>query len=279
MLLELMRAADNFSVALVISTYNRPDALAKVLTSVASMEQLPDELFIADDGSGESTRQLVDNWKRQLDLIHVWQEDDGFRLSAARNNAIRKSKSDYIIFVDGDCVLPSNFIAKHRQLAERGCFVPGSRILLSEAYTRNFLEKGQAYCIPDGVGLFMLRLKGSINRLSPLFGFSTGWWRKWRKKSWKRIRGCNMAFWRSDLIKVNGFDEDFDHWGHEDADIAVRLIRSGVYRKDGILGSYVFHLWHPENKDSSESSMYSKLGQSINGERPVFAIRGLRSSQ
>jgi glycosyltransferase involved in cell wall biosynthesis len=278
MLLEKKRR-NKTSVALVISTYNRPDALNKVLISVASQEVMPDEIIIADDGSEEETRQLIEAWQRRLHIKHVWQEDIGFRLSAARNNAIKVAQSDYIIFIDGDCLIPSDFIKKHLKMAEPRFFVPGSRILLTESITRSVLrEDGMDLQRKSFAQFVVMRLKGEINRLVAFLFVPGKKWRKWRTKSWRRIRGCNMAFWRDDLLHVNGFDEDFDHWGHEDADIAVRLIRSGVYRKDGIMGSYVFHLWHRENKDASEQTMLNYLSRTIVGERPVFAEHGIQVS-
>ena len=278
MLLE-SKKEKKVSIALVISTYNRPDALGEVLKSIASLEVFPDEIIIADDGSGEETRELIEKWQKRLTIKHEWQEDKGFRLSAVRNKAIKASTSDYIIFIDGDCIVPFDFIRRHQEIAESGFFVPGSRVLLSETLTKKILLEGHSPPTRASVaGLVSMRLAGEINRLAAFIFLPGKLWRKWRIKSWKRIRGCNMAFWRADLLRVNGFDEDFDHWGHEDADIAVRMIRNGIYRKDGMRGSYVFHLWHRENKDQAEQEMLTKLSKTIAGERPVFVQRGIAAS-
>ena len=104
------------SVAIIISTYNWPQALNQTLRSVANQTLLPNEVLIADDGSDERTANLIQQFKEQhptLNIIHVWHEDNGFRLAAIRNKAIRIAQSDYIIQIDGDIILDHNFIAYH----------------------------------------------------------------------------------------------------------------------------------------------------------------------
>ncbi len=123
----------NSSVALIIATYNWPQALQQTLRSVANQTILPNEVFIADDGSDERTANLIQQFKEQyptINIIHVWHEDDGFRLAAIRNKAIRQAQSDYIIQIDGDIILNQHFIADHLSIKTIGYFVTGSRLLL-----------------------------------------------------------------------------------------------------------------------------------------------------
>jgi len=112
-------------VAVILTTYNRPDALAAVLDGYSSQDTLDFELIVADDGSRSDTRELVEARARRapFPLRHVWQEDRGFRAGGARNRALTTTSAEYVIFSDGDCVPPAAFVARHRALAEPGYFV------------------------------------------------------------------------------------------------------------------------------------------------------------
>ena len=125
-------------VSLVITTYNRPDALKLVLQSINSQSVSPNEIIIADDGSKNSTKKCIDEFKKKSSilLVHSWQEDKGFRVAKSRNKAIAKSKFDYIILIDGDVVLHDKFIEDHLKHAEMGFFVQGSRVLLNQKATK-----------------------------------------------------------------------------------------------------------------------------------------------
>ena len=126
------------SVALIIATYNWPQALQQTLRSVARQTILPNEVLIADDGSDERTANLIQQFKEQhpaLNILHVWHEDNGFRLAAIRNKAISMAQSDYIIQIDGDIILDQYFIADHLSIKAVGYFVTGSRLLLGKKIT------------------------------------------------------------------------------------------------------------------------------------------------
>lgn len=274
-LMEILQKKDEVSVALVVSTYNRPDALERVLVSIEALDELPDEILIADDGSGEETKSLLERWERRIPLKHIWQEDRGFRLASSRNNAVRNSVSDYIIFVDGDCVLPADFVSVHKKLSEKECFVSGSRVLLSKRMTQEALSKKISLEQCGFHCLLLRRLRGDVNRVSAIAKLPGQAWRRWRAAEWKKIRGSNMAFWREDLIAVNGFDEAFSSWGYEDSDLVVRLLRHGVRRKDGIYASYVMHLWHVEASRDDEAKMHRILEETLSGNRPIYAQAGL----
>jgi len=128
--------------SLIITTYNRPDALNLVLQSVENQTIFPNEVIIADDGSANETSLLVEEYKTKsnLNIIHSWQEDKGFRLARSRNKAILLSKSDYIIQIDGDMVLHKDFVSDHIKNAIKGFFIQGSRVLLNETVTKKALK-------------------------------------------------------------------------------------------------------------------------------------------
>ena len=129
-------------VSLMISTYNWKEALSLCLYSVFAQTVKPCEILIADDGSRDDTKQLIDKMRTKTDIpiVHVWHEDKGFRLSAIRNRSIERAKGDYIIQIDGDILLDKHFIADHLELAEKGYFVCGSRVLLGRMATARLLR-------------------------------------------------------------------------------------------------------------------------------------------
>jgi len=205
-------------------------------------------------------------------LIHVWQEDLGFRAGAARNKASAQATGDYLIFIDGDCVALPSFLTQHEKLAEPGWFVAGNRVLLSEAFTHQTLRQGLALHQRTRWQWLMDRLNGRINRWLPLLLAGDAEWRKNAPKRWQGARTCNLAVWRQDFLAVNGFDEAYAGWGHEDADLAVRLIRQGTYRKDGRFATAVMHLWHKENDRSQLQENVARLEQILAAQRTKAEI-------
>lgn len=263
-------------ISVIVSTYNRPDALEAVLLSLLDQTDTRYEIIIADDGSAEPTQAVVRQFQRTAaqarltrstapQVIHAWHNDDGFRLSAVRNLGVHASAGDYLIFLDGDCVVRSNFVARHRTLAEAGFMVSGSRVLLSEKWTARALQAGdtRAAAAARRSILYWLiqRLLGNTNKIVPLLVMPDSGLRHYRKVRWNRIKGCNLGIWRKDYAAVNGCDETFVGWGHEDADLVLRLARHGVRRKSGACSTEIFHLWHKENTRATESANRHRVEQ------------------
>jgi len=228
-------------LTLIITTYNWPEALLLVIKSIRYQSILPDEIIIADDGSNDKTKDLIANSNKKygLNIIHSWQEDVGFRAARSRNNAIFKSSGDYIIIIDGDTILNTNFVRDHILSSEPGYFVQGSRVLLSKNKTKKILAEKKI-----NFSFFSLGLKNRKNSihsklLSSIFSKKT--------KHIHGIKSCNMAFHKKDCIDINGFNNDFEGWGREDSEFVVRLINSGVKRKNIRFNAIQFHLWHNEN--------------------------------
>src|SRR4029077_15497863 len=128
------------TVSLIISTYNRPQALAKVLAGVERQLYPPREVLIADDGSTEPTRSLIEQWKdrSRVPVIHLWHPDEGFRKTIILNRAINKAQGEYVVFLDGDCVPHARFIGDHEALAEKGFWVQGRRCFVKSDYVGEF---------------------------------------------------------------------------------------------------------------------------------------------
>lgn len=263
-------------ISVVVTTYNRPDALRAVLAGLAAQVDRGFEVLVADDGSRDDTRALVDAAARAAPAAvhHVWQEDLGFRAGAARNRATAQARGDYVVYLDGDCVPRPTFIARHRQLAERGWMVAGNRVLLTEPFTHTVLQQQAPIHAWSDAQWRAARQRGDINRTLPLVHLPLGPLRKLAARRWQRVRTCNLGVWRADLMAVNGFDEAFEGWGYEDSDLAVRLINAGVRRKEGAYATGVLHLWHRENDRRSEGDNWNRLQARIR-DKAVVAERGI----
>ena len=263
-------------ISVILTTYQREDALDAVLRALARQSDRGFEVVVADDGSGAPTRGVVERRAAltEISIRHVWQEDRGFRLAEIRNRAIRASSGTYCIILDGDCIPRPNFIAVHRRLAEPGWFVTGNRVLMSRELTERILaQAGEAECFALRQWI-ALRRQGRINRLAPLLSLPLGPLRRLRSRAWRGARACNLAVWRRDLDRVDGFDATYNGWGLEDSDLLIRLLRTGVRRKDGNFATGVLHLWHPENDRSLLPDNQRRLDAIAAADR-VGAIVGL----
>jgi len=271
-------------ISIIVTTYNREDALDAVLRSLARQDDSGFEVIVADDGSGEATAKLVDAWKAKFSrrLDHVWHPDRGFRAAEIRNRAILAARGAYCVFLDGDCIVRPDFIATHRRLAEPGWFVTGNRVLLSAELTTEVLREKLN---PESWGFgrwFVERWRGGVNRLSALLHLPLGPLRRVRQRVWQGARSCNLAIWRTDLDCIDGFDADYRGWGKEDSDIIVRLLHAGVRRKDGTFATGVLHLWHRDADRSQLSENERKLagvaaGDGIRARQGLSALQGASS--
>lgn len=250
-----------FTNSLIISTYNWPNALELCLMSLLQQKMLPDEVLIADDGSKEVTKNIIDKYREKFSVPveHVWQPDEGFQLAKIRNKAIAKAKGDYIIQIDGDLILHPYFMNDHLSHAEEGHFVTGSRILLQENLTSNILDNKRfnfGWFLPGSKNFFNgLRSKILREFLSKRYKMSG--------KNKYYVKGCNMAFWKKDLIAVNGYNEDFTGWGKEDSEIAIRLMNAGIMKKFIKMGAVVYHLYHHEASRHNEKENFKLMEVTI----------------
>jgi glycosyltransferase involved in cell wall biosynthesis len=269
----------NDLISVIVSTYNREDALDAVLRALSRQTDRDFEIIVADDGSGPATAGVVREWagKAPVPVRHVWHEDRGFRLADIRNRGILASAGAYIVFIDGDCIARPGFVAAHRRLAEPAWFVTGTRVLLSQELTARILLDGlapESWTLPRWL---VLRARCDINRLTPMLDLPLDVVRKRTASRWRGARGANMAFWREDLDKVDGFDTSFKGWGREDSDIFIRLIRAGVGRKDGRYATGLLHLWHREADRSALTANDHQLDELLRSER-IMARRGLSAT-
>lgn len=236
-------------ITLIITTYNWPQALQACLESVMRQSKLPSEVIIADDGSSNETKLLIDHYKNDfpIPLLHVWQEDNGYRRSAILNKALRKvDPKHYVIFIDGDIILHRHFIADHARLAQHGYYVFGRRSFLSAELSTKILSRKK----PTKLSCFTKGLRRRDNAfylpwLTPI------------TQSYRRNKnygiGCNLAAWMTDLIKVNGMNEQMTGWGCEDNDLIQRLRNIGLVSKAAKYQAIEFHIYHkirPANEEN-----------------------------
>ena len=224
-------------VSLIISTYNWPRALYLCLDSVMQQSVLPDEILVADDGSGMDTRDVVRHFEQisPVPVRHIWHEDRGFRVAAIRNKAIAASRSDYLIQIDGDLILQRNFIQDHLAFARRGCYVAGSRGMLTQRLTQQVLNGEITSLSPLTRGVYC---SNNVMRIPIMSAF-------YRMLSPEyNPRSCNMALWREDALRVNGYDEAFEGWGFEDTEFGLRLKNSAVRQLRIKFRAVPFHLFH-----------------------------------
>lgn len=261
------------SISILLATYNWPQALGLVLESLAAQTDKDFEVVIADDGSRSDTAQLITAFKKAANfpIQHLWQEDNGFRKSSILNQALTVAQGDYLVFLDGDCITQTDFVAQHRVLAQSGYLVTGSRILLGKRLTRDLVAAQSTFAKSFfsslshyKLQLLMQRFAGELNKCAPLWiKIPDNRWRIYSGFVWKRIKGCNMACWRADAIRIGGFDESMVGWGHEDADFVFRLQQSGLKRKSGAWATEVLHLDHPVGDQSKAAANAAKVREKI----------------
>lgn len=261
--MSLQQRRESFAplISIVVTTYNRPDALTAVLRGLDQQTDRYFEVVVADDGSEPSAAVLAARYGSG----HVWQPHNGFRAAAIRNKAATSSCGEYLIFLDGDCVPRPSFVARHRALAERGWFVAGNRGFLTQAATAHLLTSDKLdrnfnpVHLPDN--LFLSRLRGEIDRLAPFLALPIP--RKLAPSQWHGAKSCNLGIWRADFERIGGFEEAFEGWGYEDSDFVVRLIRAGIKRKDGRFATGVLHLWHKPNDRAREAENLRRLERTL----------------
>lgn len=254
--------------SLVTPTYNWPEALELLLKSVENQSLMPDEVIIADDGSKPETKVLIDQFKNKLPIpiIHVWHEDKGNRKPRIMNKAIAKAKHDYIIEIDGDIIMNKYFVQDHLLFSQKGFYLYGSRVNIKKDYLKNLFEKQK-------LGFSFLS-QGIQKRGRTLRApFLTNLIKPVEKRS-KKLRGCNMSFWKEDFIKVNGFNENLVGWGIDDSEMIQRLHNIGIKGKRLKFAGIAYHIYHNE-QSKSHIDINLEIEKQTTEEKLVYAEKGI----
>ncbi len=248
---------NKITCSLIVSTYNWPEALELCLMSIMQQKVLPDEVIIADDGSTDKTKHLIETYKEifPVKLLHVWHEDNGFRKTIILNEAFRLANGEYIVQIDGDIILNRFFIKDQIAHATKGYFIKGSRGRLTEKRSIQLLKEKSIY-----LNCFSKGMQSRINstRLPILSKFFFG-----KKISSRKVKGCNFAVWKNDFVKANGYNNDLTGWGHEDIELAARLNNIGVFTKQLKMSAVCFHIFHKLNARNNMHSNYGVYEKTI----------------
>lgn len=212
---------------------------------------MPDEIIICDDGSGKETEEVINEFAKQcpVKVKHTWHPDEGFQLAKIRNRGFAAAASDYLIQADGDLIFHKDFVRDHIAFSREGSFATGSRVLLSPATTASLMQHSSID--------IKKHAKGDANFMNGLhLPFLSSLFAERYKQSGKYryyVKGCNMAFWKKDLEKVNGYNETFTGWGREDSELAIRLINAGIGKRFIKFAGICYHLYHKEASREMEA--------------------------
>lgn len=230
--------------SLVTPTYNWSEALELLLLSVKNQSVLPNEVIIADDGSKPETTALIKRFQENfpVPIIHVWHEDSGNQKPAIMNKAIAKSSYDYIVEIDGDIIMHKDFIKDHLYYAQKGFYLFGSRVNIQSSILTSIFQNKTINFNYFSKGI---KKRNRTLRLPFLMNFE-----KPHDKISKKLRGCNMSFWKEDFIKVNGFNEELFGWGVDDSELIQRLHNLGIQGKRLKNVALVYHIYHKEQDKS-----------------------------
>lgn len=256
--------------SLIISTYNWPEALELCLKSIISQVKMPAEVIVADDGSDSTTKEIIERYKDLLSipLIHIWQPDKGFRKTSILNKAIKAANSGYIIQIDGDVILDTYFIYDHLLAAEHGTFIRGTRAMLTKEKTSELIQEKRVKLSAFSSGV--------LHRNNAFRSAVFKWFGTRKKKNSRNVRGSNLAFFKSDFVLVNGYNNDLTGWGHEDEELAARFINNGLIKKIVKLAAVQYHLFHPVSVKDSEPE-HAKEVHKVVGQKIKFCKYGYDS--
>ena len=253
---------------LVTPTYNWPEALELLLLSTMNQTVLPNEVIIADDGSRDDTKQLIASFQKvfPVPLIHIWHQDIKNRKPSIMNQAIAKAKFDYIVEIDGDIIMNKHFIEDHLLFAKKGFYLFGSRVNIQEKLLPNLFSKKIIH-----FNFFSKEIKkrGRTIRIPFLMNFA-----KSVDQRSKKLRGCNMSFWKQDFIKVNGFNESLVGWGIDDSEMIQRLHNIGIKGKRLKFAGIAYHIYHKE-QSKSHFAINDEIEKETTKKKLTFIEKGI----
>lgn len=233
-------------LSIIFTTYNSPKWLSNVLTGFSYQSYRDFEIIIADDGSSEDTKKIIDSFRQKISspIIHVWHEDKGFRKCEILNKAVLASTSDYLVFTDGDCIPHYQFMQTHFEKKEKGYFLSGGYFKLpmniSESITHQDILSGRCF---DIKWLKSLGLESSFKNTKLIFNKNFSMIMNKITPTNASWNGHNSSCWKKDILAINGFDENM-HYGSEDREFGERLINFGIKSRQIRYSAICIHLDH-----------------------------------
>lgn len=266
------------SVSIIVSFYERMAHLKCCLDALSACMEDFDEVVVADDGSSEETVKVLGPLfaSYPFRIVHAWHPKEGFRLAASRNNGIRRSRGDYLVFLDCDFAVLPGTIRCHTGNARRGRFVAGLCKYLPEESTRLLMEQGMT---PERLeelykGLSdrpIVREHRKFIRYSILIRLGLA-------NPGKQRCSSHFSIHRTDMESVNGYDENFVGWGGEDQDLSFRMVKGGLKGYSAIAGARMLHLWHPKELGDKHWREGPNMPYFTRAEIPAFCENGLVKS-
>ncbi len=230
-------------ISVILSSYNRPTHLLHSLVSLAYQRGVDGqfEVVVTDDGSTDDTADVVSQFARSAEfpVLFTTHEHRGYRLARCRNEGTRASSAPYLLFSDADCLFPPEHLFHHLRVRRHGVAYSGEFLRLDEQSTQRLDREAIAAGAYQTWVSTRERWRVYRRQLKDRFYEAIGHPLK------PKLKGCNIAVWRSDLERVNGFDERFVGWGCEDDDFAQRLRRADVRVATILSTTRVYHMWHP----------------------------------
>ncbi|MAN53046.1 MULTISPECIES: glycosyltransferase [unclassified Marinimicrobium] len=266
-------------LSVIISTYNSPAWLEKVLWGYSVQDHKAFELIVADDGSSQQTRAVVDRMRSEtgMQIKHVWQPDEGFRKCRILNLATLQVESEYVVYTDGDCIPRRDFLSVHASEAEPGRFLSGGYhklpLDLSQLIAREDIVSGECF---DLSWLKQRGLPASHKNSKLTAGPLRAWLYNRLTPTRCRFKGSNGSAWLKDIVAVNGFDETMAYGG-EDREFGARLINLGVKPKHVRYNAIVIHLDHKRSYVDPRIVLANKEHRKkVEKERIVVTAHGLK---
>lgn len=265
--------------SVIISFYQKIGYLKLVLVGFESQTEKDFEVIIADDGSDETIVKQIEEISKEISfrIIHVWQEDKGFRKNKILNTAVVSSNSNYLIFVDGDCVPHSNFVEEHLKGRHKNVCLTGRRVNLSKKITdklttenikKRYLEKNICLLIFDS-------FFGKSNYVEKGFYIRNNFLKKVFNKKQRGLLGCNFSLFKEDLLSINGFDERYEAPSiGEDSDVQFRLELNGAKIKSLNNIAVQYHLYHKLQPRPQENL---DLFEKVKSEKKVYTSFGIKN--
>lgn len=258
-------------ISLIIPFYKRTDFLELIFQCLARQSYRKFEVIVAEDNNDKQTLAFLDEQRKQYDfpILHIQQEDKGFRKNKAMNKAVAKATGELLVFIDGDCLPHPEFLNEYAKVAKEKVVLWGRRIMLSEDLTNDLLNSEESVQLPSWMAIAS---SSSTKKEEAIYSH---WLNKWRGKE-RNIKGCNWGILKEDLLAINGFDEDYVlATVGEDDDVEWRLKQVG-YTKQSLKNlAIVYHLYHPANYNETSAETNNKLLQQKQEEGIAYVKKGV----